>query len=69
MPSLADVRNAKLAETDWMVTRHRDQLDAGIATSLTSEQYSKLLVYRQQLRDITNIYESLDDVIWPILDL
>lgn len=68
-PTLAQVRNMKLSETDWMVVRHRDQQDAGIATSLTDEQYLKLLDYRQQLRDITDVYTSLDDVVWPLLDL
>ena len=68
-PSLSDVRNQKLFETDWMVLRHRDQTDSNIETSLTIEQYSKLLAYRQELRDITDTYDSLDTVIWPILDL
>jgi hypothetical protein len=40
-----------LSSTDWLSTRHRDQIEAGIATSLTLEQFSELLIYRQALRD------------------
>jgi hypothetical protein len=68
-PSLSDFRNNKLYESDWMVLRHRDQVEAGITTSLTNEQYQKLLTYRQALRDITKTYTSIDDVVWPLLDL
>jgi hypothetical protein len=68
-PTLSDTRMIKLYETDWMVIRHRDQIDAGIPTTLSDDQYQTLLSYRQQLRDITNTYDNLDDVIWPILDL
>jgi hypothetical protein len=44
-------RDAQLAATDGVVTRHRDELEEGIATTLTAEQYSGLQVYRRQLRD------------------
>ena len=68
-PTLSQVRDQKLYETDWMVLRNRDQIDAGIATSLTTDQFQKLLTYRQDLRDITKKYTSLDDVVWPLLDI
>ena len=45
-------RNAKLAETDWW---------ASSDLTMTAEQ----TVYRQALRDITDTYSSLDDVVWP----
>lgn len=41
-----------LDESDWKVLRHRDQLDAGIATSLTNEQYLALLSERQAKRNL-----------------
>ncbi|MFJ7798452.1 phage tail assembly chaperone [Pseudomonas sp. NPDC096950] len=44
-------RDAQLAPTDGMVSRHRDELEAGIATSLTTEQYAELQAYRRELRD------------------
>ena len=47
-------RNKKLAETDhWMFS------DTATATQAQ-------LDYRQALRDITETYSSLDDVIWPV---
>ena len=45
-------RNRKIAETDWW---------ASSDLTMTSEQTT----YRQALRDITNSYQSLDDVVWP----
>jgi hypothetical protein len=45
-------RGTKLRKTDWWVLPDRTP---------TQEQ----LNYRQALRDITNTYTSLDDVIWP----
>jgi hypothetical protein len=47
-------RNAKLAETDW--TQNRD-------VTLTND--AAWQTYRQALRDITDTYSSLDDVVWP----
>lgn len=46
-------RNARIAETDWW------------ANSDTAEMTSEQITYRQALRDITNTYQSLDDVVWP----
>ena len=45
-------RNQRLAETDWW---------ASSDLTMTAEQTA----YRQALRDITNTYSSLDDVVWP----
>lgn len=49
---LRDVRNALLSETDWWAN-----------SDLTMTQAQR--DYRQALRDITNTYSSLDDVVWP----
>lgn len=46
-------RDHRIAETDWWVLPDRTP---------TQEQ----LDYRQSLRDITNHYTSLDDVVWPV---
>jgi len=40
-----------LADTDWKVIRHRDQLDAKLPTSLSEEQFIQLLKDRQAARD------------------
>lgn len=44
-------RDAEIVASQWLVERHRDQVDSGVATTLTAAQYSTLLVYRQKLRD------------------
>lgn len=49
---LRDVRNGLLAETDWWVLPDRTATQAQ-------------LDYRQSLRDITDTYTSLNDVVWP----
>ena len=50
---LREERNRLIAETDWW---------ASSDLTMTQEQID----YRQALRDITNTYSSLDDVIWPV---
>ena len=49
---LREERNALLAETDWW---------ANSDLTMTAEQTA----YRQALRDITDSYTSLEDVVWP----
>ena len=55
---LRRVRNAKLAETDWVVIKEREE---GGSVS----NFADWKTYRQALRDITNSATSLDDVTWP----
>lgn len=44
-------RDYQLQTSEWLVMRHRDELAMSINSSLSSAQYSELLVYRQSLRD------------------
>ena len=41
-----------LKQSDWLVTRHRDQRDLGIETSLTQDDYLNVLRQRQQWREM-----------------
>jgi hypothetical protein len=41
-----------LIDTDWKILRHRDQLELGIPTSLTNEEFIQLLQDRQTARDL-----------------
>lgn len=50
---LREERNRRLAETDWW---------ASSDLTMSDERRD----YRQALRDITNTYTSLDDVVWPV---
>jgi len=54
MKRLRAERNERLAKTDWW---------ASSDLTMTQEQID----YRQALRDITETYTSLDDVVWPEL--
>ena len=51
-------RNAILASSDWVVTMHKE-----LGTNIPAA-WKK---YRQELRDITNTYKSLNDIgdKWP----
>ena len=51
-------RNTKLAETDWIVIKEREE-------GGTVKNFADWKEYRQKLRDITNTYKSLEDVKWP----
>ena len=52
LSELREERNRRLAETDWW---------ANSDLTMTAEQTA----YRQALRDITDTYTSLEDVVWP----
>lgn len=44
-------RDTELSGLVWLRDRHRDQLEIGVTTTLTPEQFSELLVFMQALRD------------------
>lgn len=44
-------RDSRLGASQWVIDRHRDQVDAGISLTLTGDQYAELMIYRQALRD------------------
>lgn len=44
-------RDSKLDALVWLRDRHRDQLEIEVATTLTAEQFTDLLVSMQALRD------------------
>lgn len=45
-------RDVQISRVVWIRERHRDELDAGLDTSLTREQFGELLTYIQALRDL-----------------
>ena len=52
LKALREERNRRITETDWW---------ASSDLTMTAEQSA----YRQALRDITETYSSLQDVVWP----
>ena len=53
LKALREERNRRIAETDWMALSD---------VTMTAE----VEAYRQALRDITDTYQSLDTVVWPV---
>lgn len=45
------IRNTDIANTQWIVDRHRDELDLEVATSISGLEFKDLLIYRKLLRD------------------
>ncbi|KDD65579.1 phage tail protein [Pseudomonas mandelii PD30] len=44
-------RDGQLAATDGVVSRHRDELEEDLETTLTPTQYTELQAYRRDLRN------------------
>lgn len=44
-------RDGEIITSEWIVARHRDEVDMDQETMITPEQFSELLRYRQALRD------------------
>lgn len=44
-------RDSCLSTTDGVVSRHRDELEEGVRTTLAAEQYAELQTYRRALRE------------------
>lgn len=53
--SLRTERGQRITACDWIVTRHRDELDKGINTTLGAESYEAWLDYRAALRDLPSL--------------
>jgi len=58
-------RNELLAAIDWFGYRHRDQIDRGDSTSLSTTKYSEYLTYRQALRDMPTQSGFPLSIEWP----
>ena len=58
LDELRPIRNELLAQSDWVVIKEREE---GGSVS----NFADWKKYRQELRDITNTYKSLEDVKWP----
>ncbi|ELA9885232.1 hypothetical protein QRL11_004497 [Vibrio parahaemolyticus] len=50
-----------LASTDWLVTRHRDQVDMEVETSMTDVEYKELLTKRQEARSAIVDQDALSE--------
>lgn len=71
MALLRQVRNQKLANVDWRVTRHNTQKLQGIAVTDSDEKMQEIYGYMQQLRDFPNQHQitnktEFDALVWPV---
>ncbi|GGY07019.1 phage tail assembly chaperone [Paludibacterium paludis] len=58
-------RDALVGSTDWVIARHRDQVETGVKTSLSGAQYTELMQYRQALRDVPAQKGFPSSIAWP----
>lgn len=63
--AVKDIRNELLQESDYIITRHRDQVAEGITTTITDAIYQSWLTYRQALRDVPTQTGYPSTVTWP----
>ena len=57
-----------LAETDWLVQRHQEELLREATPTLDENQLRALLDYKQELRDLTQHYskdQPAETISWP----
>ncbi len=60
-------RDAQVQSVEWLRNRHRDEVEQGIETTLSTEQYEELLAYIQALRDWPTAAGFPDTVNRPVV--
>ena len=63
--TVAQVRNGKLAMTDWVLIRKQEEDLLNLPNTMSAEKFAAVLVYRQALRDITKRWTAINSVVWP----
>ncbi|MCP1290946.1 phage tail assembly chaperone [Chromobacterium sp. S0633] len=58
-------RDRLLGDTQWIVQRHRDQIEIGTTTTLSADQFNELQAYRQALRDVPAQKGFPASITWP----
>lgn len=58
-------RDRLFEETRWLVERHSEELLLGRMPTLSASQYTDLLAYRQDLRDLPGNTVDPEQVVWP----
>lgn len=59
-------RDSLLAQSDWLMRRHQDQVAASSSTSLSAAKFAAWLTYRQGLRDVPAQPGFPSTVTWPV---
>jgi len=58
-------RDHALIQSEWVVQRHRDQKELGVATSISDAEYMAWLTYRQELRDFPSTVADINNYALP----
>ena len=58
-------RDKILNDTDWIYQRESEQAILKIGSSLTPEEYSDILLWRQLLRDLPKKHPTSETWLWP----
>lgn len=58
-------RQDALNKTEWVVQRHKEQKELGIATSISDAEYMAWLTYRQELRDFPSTVTDINNYALP----
>lgn len=48
-------RDARITASDWVISRHAEQVALNTETTLSDEEYAAWLAYRQELRDLPDV--------------
>ena len=59
----------KLLRTDWLVLRHNEQIELGAPTTITHDDYIRLLKRRQHWRDEHSKLQTIEAVSIPLVNL
>lgn len=62
---MRDKRDGLIKLCNWIVERHREQVELEIATTITQGQYMAWLSYRQVLRDFPATITDINSVRFP----
>lgn len=60
-------RDLEIAQTRWLIDRHRDEVALQLTTTLTSEDYALVLQHVQDLRDLPEQEAFPVSIDWPVL--
>jgi hypothetical protein len=52
-----------LLKTDWMIIRHKEEIDTSTGTTITTKQYTDLLTKRKDIRSKSGAFESEVEVL------
>lgn len=63
--NVRDERDARIREWQPFIDRHRNEVDAGLTPTWTTEQYQSVLAYLAALADVPQQDCEPKDVVWP----